>query len=55
MARNPAIDAAIAAIPDEQYTPVHYPAAVTDPDTGQLISDAQVADPLSLRHPDLAA
>ena len=44
MARNPAIDAAIAAIPDEQYTPVHYPGAVTDPDTGQLISDAQVAE-----------
>jgi hypothetical protein len=44
MARNPAIDAAIAAIPDEQYTPVHYPGAVTDPDTSQLISDAQVAE-----------
>jgi hypothetical protein len=44
MARNPAIDAAIAAIPDEQYTPVHYPGAVTDPDTGQLISDAHVAE-----------
>jgi hypothetical protein len=44
IARNPAVDAAIAAIADEQYTPVHYPGAVTDPDTGELISDAQVAE-----------
>lgn len=44
LARNPAIDAAIAGIGDEQYTPVLYPGAVTDPDTGELISDAQVAE-----------
>jgi hypothetical protein len=44
IARNPAVDAAIATIADEQYTPVHYPGAVADPDTGQLISDAQVAE-----------
>jgi hypothetical protein len=44
MARNPAVDAAIGSIADPQYTPVHYPGAVTDPDTGQLISDAQVAE-----------
>nr|WP_091192772.1 IS1380 family transposase [Micromonospora narathiwatensis] len=44
IARNPAVDAAIATIGDEQYTPVHYPGAVTDPDTGQLISDAHVAE-----------
>jgi len=44
IARNPAVDAAIAAIPDEAYTPVHYPGAVTDPDTGELISDAQVSE-----------
>jgi hypothetical protein len=44
IARNPAVDAAIGGIPDEQYTPVHYPGAVVDPDTGQLISDAQVAE-----------
>ena len=44
VARNPAVDAAIANIPDEQYTPVHYPGAVTDPDTGELISDAQVSE-----------
>src|SRR5438067_5676791 len=42
--RNPAVDAAIAAIGDQQYTPVRYPGAVIDPDTGQLISDAQVAE-----------
>jgi hypothetical protein len=42
--KNSAVNAAIAAIPDEQYTPVHYPGAVTDPDTGQLISDAHVAE-----------
>jgi hypothetical protein len=44
IARNPAVDAAIGGIADEQYTPVHYPGAVTDPDTGALISDAQVAE-----------
>jgi DDE family transposase len=44
IARNPAVDAAIGGIPDQQYTPVHYPGAVTDPDTGELISDAQVAE-----------
>ena len=42
--RNPAVDTAIAAIGEQQYTPVRYPGAVTDPDTGQLISDAQVAE-----------
>jgi hypothetical protein len=44
IARNPAVDAAIGSIPDEEYTPVHYPGAVTDPDTGELISDAQVSE-----------
>jgi hypothetical protein len=44
IARNPAVDAAIATIPDEAYTPVNYPGAVVDPDTGELISDAQVAE-----------
>jgi hypothetical protein len=42
IAGSPAVDTAIAAIPDEGYTPVHHPGAVTDPDTGELISDAQV-------------
>jgi hypothetical protein len=44
LAKNDAVNAAIAAIGDEAYTPVHYPGAVTDPDTGALISDAQVAE-----------
>jgi hypothetical protein len=42
--RNPAVDAAISRIGNEQYLPVRYPGAVTAPDTGQLISDAQVAE-----------
>ena len=44
IARNPAVDAAIATIGDDAYIPVHYPGAVINPDTGQLISDAQVAE-----------
>jgi hypothetical protein len=42
--RNRAVDKAIGALPDEAWVPVHYPGAVTDPDTGGLISDAQVAE-----------
>jgi hypothetical protein len=44
IARHPAVDAAIASIPDDAFVPVPYPGAVTDPDTGQLISDAQVSE-----------
>ena len=44
MSRNKPITAAIEAIDEATYTPVHYPGAVEDPDTGQLISDAQVAE-----------
>ena len=44
VARNRSIDAAIATIADDRYVPVRYPGAVVDPDTGQLISDAQVAE-----------
>jgi hypothetical protein len=44
IARNSAVDAAIGTIPDEAYTPVRYPGAVLDPDTGQLISNAHVAE-----------
>ncbi|MFY2861954.1 IS1380 family transposase, partial [Mycobacterium sp. THU-M104] len=50
VSRNKRINAAIAAIDEAAYTPVHYPGAVTDPDTGALISDAQVAEtPYTLR------
>ena len=38
------VNAAIATIPDDAWTPVHYPGAVVDPDTGRLISDAEVAE-----------
>ena len=48
--RNKRITAAIEAINEHAYTPVHYPGAVEDPDTGTLISDAEVAEtPYTLR------
>ncbi|MBK8437571.1 MAG: IS1380 family transposase [Austwickia sp.] len=44
LAKNPAVARAIAAIPQDAWIPVHYPGAVVDPDTGELISDAEVAE-----------
>lgn len=44
LAKNRAVSRAIEAIEEHAWTPVHYPGAVIDPDTGQLISDAQVAE-----------
>jgi hypothetical protein len=44
MTKNRAIARAIAAIPDTAWTPVRYPGAVRDPDTGAWISDAEVAE-----------
>ena len=44
MTRNTAIDRAIAAIDETAWTPVSYPGAVRDPDTGAWISDAEVAE-----------
>jgi len=44
MTRNAAVDRAINAIDDEAWTPVSYPGAVRDPDTGAWISDAEVAE-----------
>src|SRR4051794_8599484 len=44
MTKNPAITRAIASIPDTAWTPVRYPGAVQDPDTGAWISDAEVAE-----------
>lgn len=50
VSRNTRINAAIEAIDEAAYTPVHYPGAVADPDTGALISDAEVAEtPYTLR------
>jgi hypothetical protein len=44
IARNSSVDAAIGGISEDAWIPVQYPGAVTDPDTGLLISDAQVAE-----------
>ena len=44
LAKTAPVSAAIATIGDEEYVPVQYPGAVIDPDTGDLISDAQVAE-----------
>jgi Transposase DDE domain group 1 len=44
LTKNPAVARAIADIPEDAWTPVHYPGAVVDPDTGELISDAEVAE-----------
>ena len=44
MTRNSAIERAIAAIDADAWTPVRYPGAVADPDTGGWISDAEVAE-----------
>jgi hypothetical protein len=33
-----------ATAPSTPFVPVRYPGAVTDPDTGELISDAQVSE-----------
>jgi len=56
LTKNRAVNAAIGAIADHAWTPVHYPGAVLDPDTGELISDAEVAETTftafgSTRHP----
>lgn len=42
--KNRAVVRAIGAIPDQAWSPVHYPGAVVDPETGELISDAEVAE-----------
>jgi hypothetical protein len=42
LAKNQAVNRAIGAT--DGWTTVHYPGAVVDPDTGQLISDAEVAE-----------
>ena len=44
MTMNRAIARAIATIPDTAWTPVRYPGAVQDPETGAWISDAEVAE-----------
>jgi hypothetical protein len=44
MTRNAAIQRAIDSIGEDGWTPVKYPGAVRDPDTGDWISDAEVAE-----------
>jgi hypothetical protein len=41
---NPSVNAAITAIDDTAWTPIHYPDAFVDTDTGELVSDAEVAE-----------
>jgi hypothetical protein len=44
MTKNAAIQRTIESIDEDQWTPVRYPNAVPDPDTGAWISDAEVAE-----------
>jgi hypothetical protein len=44
LTKNATLTRAIGTIPDHAWTPVQYPGAVLDPDTGELISDAEVAE-----------
>jgi hypothetical protein len=44
LAKNTTVTAAIDQIPEDAWTPVTYPGAMLDPDTGELISDAEVAE-----------
>ncbi len=44
MPTSPAMRAAIGSVPDDRWRPVAYPEAVLDPDTGELISDVDVAE-----------
>ncbi|MGH8881153.1 MAG: IS1380 family transposase, partial [Stackebrandtia sp.] len=42
--KNRAVLRAIGTIDEAAWTPVHYPGCVVDPETGELISDAEVAE-----------
>ena len=41
---NPSINAAISTIDQSAWTAIHYPDAFVDADTGELVSDAEVAE-----------
>jgi hypothetical protein len=41
---NPSVNAAISAIAPDAWTPICYPDAFVDQDTGELVSDAEVAE-----------
>ena len=44
LTKNPAVQRAIDSIGEHEWVPVNYPGAVVDPDTKELISDAEVAE-----------
>ena len=44
LVKNSTVTRAIGSIADDAWIPVQYPGAVPDPDTGELISDAEVAE-----------
>jgi hypothetical protein len=44
LAKQASVNRAIDSIPDGAWVPVRYPGSFTDPDTGELVSDAQVAE-----------
>ncbi|WP_188744817.1 hypothetical protein [Agromyces bauzanensis] len=44
IAHWPTVTAAIAKIPEDAWTPITYPNAIADPTTGELVSDAHVAE-----------
>lgn len=44
LTRNPSVNRTIDSIPEQGWRPVRYPGAVKDPDTGEWISDAEVAE-----------
>jgi hypothetical protein len=41
---NPAVVRAITGIPEDAWTPIHYPNAIWDADEARLVSDAEVAE-----------
>ena len=41
---NPSITAAVSGIPGDAWTAIHYPDAFVDTETGELVSDAEVAE-----------
>jgi hypothetical protein len=41
---NPSVEATITTIPQGSWTAIHYPEAFVDTDTGELVSDAEVAE-----------
>ncbi|MBV9024433.1 MAG: IS1380 family transposase [Streptomycetaceae bacterium] len=41
---NPSIAAAIGRIAEDSWVPIRYPDAFVDPDTGEMVSDAEVAE-----------